>query len=155
MQQILQQQLKLEEVIKADKLKGRGKLIANIQVRGNWFFSIFNQELKSYGISEVQFNVLRILKGKHPQPLSSGDISKSLISQNSDVTRVVDRLVKKGLVNRERPEENRRMVLITLTEEGLKKVEETKGVATPILEKTNVWTDEEVQVLNKLLDKLE
>jgi len=147
--------MKLEEVIKADKLKGRGKLIANIQVRGNWFFNIFNQELKSYGISEVQFNVLRILKGKHPQPLSSGDISKSLISQNTDVTRVVDRLVKKGLVNRERPEENRRMVLITLTEEGLKKVEETKGVAKPILEKTNVWTDEEVEILNNLLDKLE
>ena len=147
--------MKLEDIIETNKLEGRKKVIANIQVRGNWFFSLFNQELKKYDISEVQFNVLRILKGKHPQQLSAGDINKSLISNTTDVTRVVDRLVKKGLVNRERPEENRRMVLISLTEEGLKKIEETKNVLKPILDKTNVWSDEEVEILNKLLDKLE
>jgi MarR family transcriptional regulator, 2-MHQ and catechol-resistance regulon repressor len=147
--------MKLEDIIESNKLKGRKKVIANIQVRGNWFFSLFNQELKKFEISEVQFNVLRILKGKHPQPLSIGDINKSMISQSSDVTRIVERLVKKKLVTRERPEENRRMVLISLTEEGILKVEATKNILKPILEKTDVWTDDEVETLNKLLDKLE
>jgi MarR family transcriptional regulator, 2-MHQ and catechol-resistance regulon repressor len=154
-QQILHKQMKLENILGVKNLTDRKKVIANIQYRGNWFFSLFNQELKPYDLSEVQFNVLRILKGKHPQPLSSGDIINLLVSQASDVTRIVDRLVKKGLVKREIPDENRRMVLISLTENGLNKVDETKNILKPILEKTNVWTNEEIKILNKLLDKLD
>lgn len=147
--------MKLEDKIDLSNSSDRIKAIANVQVRGNWFFSLFNKELKEFGITEVQFNILRILKGRHPQPLPIGDISKSLISQASDVTRIVDRMVKKELVSRERPEENRRMVLVSLTKDGLEKVENTKNILNPIVEKTKVWTDEEVSILNQLLNKLE
>ncbi len=150
--------MKLEKIVNIDQIeKGvapRKRVIANIQVRGNWFFSLFKQTLKPYDLSEVQFNVLKILNAKHPEPLSASDISNLLISQASDVTRIIDRMIKKGLVRREVPEENRRMVLVSLTAEGLQKVAETKNVVDEIAVNTEVWSDEEVETLNKLLDKL-
>ncbi len=151
--------MELGKIVDIEQIKKnitpREKVVANIQVRGNRFFSLFAKQLKPYGISEVQFNVLKMLNTKHPKPLSAGEISKLLISQASDVTRIIDRMLKKGLVNREVPQENRRMILISLTDEGLKKVEETKNVVNEIVSATNVWSDEEVDTLNKLLDKLE
>ena len=150
--------MKLEEIVNIDQIKEdvspRERIIANIQVRGNWFFYLFKQALKPFDISEVQFNVLKILKAKHPEPLSAGDISNLLISQASDVTRIIDRMIKKGLVNREVSEENRRMVLVSLTDYGLKKVKETDHIVDEIVAKTQVWTEKEVETLNKLLDKL-
>jgi DNA-binding MarR family transcriptional regulator len=151
--------MKLEDIVNINKIEDnvsdRKKVVANIQVRGNWFFSLFKQALKPYDLSEVQYNVLRILNGKHPEPLSSGEISNSLISQASDVTRIVDRLIQKGLVAREIPEGNRRLVLISLTKDGLNKLKETKDVLNQVFQKTNVWTKDEVKTLNTLLDKLE
>lgn len=151
--------MKLEEIIDINKLtkniSPRERLVANIQVRGDRFFYLFKQVLKPHGISEVQFNVLEALKNNHPKALSSGEISSMLISQASDVTRIVDRMVKKGFVSREIPAENRRLVMVSLTEVGLKKVEDAQSVMDEIVAKTQVWTDEEVALLNKLLDKLE
>ncbi|OJJ15515.1 hypothetical protein BKI52_37140 [marine bacterium AO1-C] len=151
--------MKLEKIIDINKLtkdiSPRERLVANLQVRGNRFFYLFKQVLKPYDISEVQFNVLEALRNNQPDPLSAGEISKMLISEASDVTRIIDRMVKKGLVKRETPANNRRMVLVSLTEAGLKKSEEAKDIIHEITAKTEVWTDEEVILLNKLLDKLE
>lgn len=151
--------MKLEKIVNIHQIdpeiSPRKKLVANIQVRGNWFFSVFKQILKPYGITEMQFNVLKILNAKHPEPVSAGDISNLLISQASDVTRIIDRMIKKGLVKRVVPEENRRVVLVSLTAEGMNKVEETKNVVDKVMAKTEVWSEEEVETLNNLLDKLE
>ena len=150
--------MKLEEIVNIDQIKEdvspRERIIANVQVRGNWFFYLFKQALKPFDISEVQFNVLKILKAKHPEPLSAGDISNLLISQASDVTRIIDRMIKKGLVNRGVSEENRRMVLVSLTDRGLKKAKETDHIVDEIVFKTQVWSEKEVETLNKLMDKL-
>ncbi len=147
---------KIVDIAQIDKdLDQRKKVIANLQVRGNWFFSLFQRTLKPYDISEVQFNVLKILKAKHPAPLSAGAISSLLISQASDVTRIIDRMIRKGLVERKVLEENRRMIAVSLTRKGLKKVEETNNVVSEIVTRTKVWTDEEVKLLNRLLDRLE
>ena len=150
--------MKLEEIVNINQIgkeiSPREKVVANIQVRGSRLFSAFNQALKPFGLSEVQFNVLKILSAKHPEAIPAGDISNLLISQASDVTRIIDRMLKKGLVKREVPEENRRMVLVSLTEEGVKKVKETRNVVSEIVTKTEVWSDEEVAILNKLLDQL-
>ena len=151
--------MKLEKIVdiyQIDPSVGpRERVIANIQVRGNRFFYLFKQFLKPYAISEVQFNVLKILNEKHPEPLSAGEISSLLISQASDVTRIIDRMILKKLVKREVPEQNRRTVLVSLTKEGLNKIKDTNHIVDQVLAKTKVWTDEEVETLNRLLDKLE
>jgi len=67
-----------------------------------------------------QYNVLRILRGSHPAALPSGEIATRMISRDPDITRLVDRLEKRGLVARIRGRQDRRVVEVTITDEGLK-----------------------------------
>jgi DNA-binding MarR family transcriptional regulator len=66
-----------------------------------------------------QYNVLRILRGSHPKALTAGEIGGRTIPRDPDVTRLVDRLVDRGLVKRTRSEEDRRVVEIEITRKGL------------------------------------
>ncbi len=77
------------------------------------------QMLKTEGISLTQYNVLRILRGA-PGGLTCGEIASRMITRDPDVTRLLDRLEKRGLVSRCRESKDRRMVLTRITPEGLK-----------------------------------
>jgi DNA-binding MarR family transcriptional regulator len=66
-----------------------------------------------------QYNVLRILRGSHPAKLASGEIADRMISRDPDVTRLVDRLNRRGLVSRTRGRQDRRVVEIGITGKGL------------------------------------
>jgi DNA-binding MarR family transcriptional regulator len=74
--------------------------------------------LKRDGLSVTQFNVLRILRGAGDQPLTCGDIARQLINKDPDVTRLLDRLDKRGFVERFRSEQDRRVLLTRLAPEG-------------------------------------
>ena len=74
--------------------------------------------LKQGGLSGTQFNVLRILRGAGDQPLTCGDIARQLINKDPDVTRLLDRLDRQGLVERLRSEQDRRVLLTRLSSEG-------------------------------------
>src|SRR5215211_3825704 len=79
-----------------------------------------DQELKQMeGISISQYNILRILRGARPRAIKSSDIADRMIYRDSDVTRLVDRLSKQGLVGREQDPEDRRVVLVRITDAGL------------------------------------
>ena len=65
-----------------------------------------------------QYNVLRILRGSHPIKLASGEIAERMISRDPDVTRLVDRLTRRGLVSRARGRQDRRVVEVGITEKG-------------------------------------
>ena len=70
-------------------------------------------------LSPSQFNVLRILRGSHPAPLASSMIGERTIAPDPDVTRLVDRLNARGLVKRTRSDEDRRVVMVAITVNGL------------------------------------
>lgn len=88
----------------------------------------FNDELsvltKQYGISLPQFNVLRILRGQKGQPANLSTLNQRMIHKMSNTTRLVDKLIEKGLVERCVCENNRRKVEITITTSGLSLLEE-------------------------------
>ncbi len=65
-----------------------------------------------------QYNVLRILRGSHPTRLACGDIAERMISRDPDITRLVDRLSRRGLVSRARGRRDRRVVEVGITEKG-------------------------------------
>jgi DNA-binding MarR family transcriptional regulator len=65
-----------------------------------------------------QYNVLRILRGSHPTKLPCGDISDRMITRDPDITRLVDRLNRRGLVTRSRSRHDRRVVEVGITEKG-------------------------------------
>jgi DNA-binding MarR family transcriptional regulator len=71
-----------------------------------------------------QYNVLRILRGSHPSPLTCGDIVERMIDRDPDVTRLVDRLEKQGLVQRLRNARDRRIVEVTISAKGLALVQQ-------------------------------
>ena len=78
--------------------------------------------LKAEDLSSTQYNVLRILRGA-PEGLPCGEIASRLITRDPDVTRLLDRMEKRGLIARTRESRDRRMVLARLTPEGLKLVD--------------------------------
>lgn len=74
---------------------------------------------RSEGISQSQYNILRILRGARPNAVKISEIADRMITRDPDVTRLVDRLIRQGLVSRERDSHDRRVVLVEITEEGL------------------------------------
>ena len=77
-----------------------------------------SEVFKAVELSPTQYNVLRILRGA-AEPLTCGEIAKRMITRDPDITRLVDRLEKRGLTSRSRESRDRRTVLVQITEEGL------------------------------------
>jgi DNA-binding MarR family transcriptional regulator len=80
------------------------------------------QILKAEDLSATQYNVLRILRGA-PEGLACGEIASRMITRDPDVTRLLDRLKKRGLISRSRDSRDRRTVMARITPEGLKVLE--------------------------------
>ena len=74
---------------------------------------------RTEGLSLSQYNILRILRGARPKAVRISEIADRMITRDPDVTRLVDRLIKQGLVQRERCTDDRRVVLVEITGAGL------------------------------------
>ena len=77
------------------------------------------QVLKGEDLSSTQYNVLRILRGT-PEGLSCGEVADRMITRDPDITRLLDRLEKRGLISRKRETKDRRTVMAKISPEGLK-----------------------------------
>lgn len=80
--------------------------------------------MQRFGLTLQQYNVLRILRGVHPDPLPTMEIAERMIEKTPGVTRFLDRLEEEGLVRRERSSEDRRRVHAWITAEGLARLDE-------------------------------
>ena len=96
------------------------KAYFNFLKTGSWIEERIKEALKPYNLTHSQLNALYILMEHDPSPVSVNEIKKSILVSNPDVTRLMDRLVKKGYVVRETCPDNRRKVDICLSEEGRK-----------------------------------
>jgi DNA-binding MarR family transcriptional regulator len=72
-----------------------------------------------YDLTPQQYNALRLLRGRHPGRLPTLELASRLVSRAPDITRLLDRLERRGLIDRDRPASNRRVVEVGITEEGL------------------------------------
>jgi DNA-binding MarR family transcriptional regulator len=75
--------------------------------------------LRAAGLSATQYNVLRILRGAAPEGLTCGETGSRMVTHDSDITRLFDRLEKRGLISREREARDRRVVKARITRQGL------------------------------------
>ena len=111
--------------------------------------------LKRYGISSAQYNVLRILRGAGPKGLSCSGIAERLITVEPDVTRLLMRMEKLGLLLRRRDGDDRRVVTATATKRGLRLLDE---VELPLqnLQKQQfaLLSDDELETLIGALEKV-
>jgi len=118
--------MKLEDELQTNKFANEGqKAIINILFTSHWLRTRINGYLKPFDLTHEQYNVMRILKGKHPENMCVKDIGARLIEKNSNVPRILDRLERKRLIKRQQSKEDRRETITGLTENGLKLLEET------------------------------
>lgn len=146
----------LEQIIKTNgPLPLRKKTVLNIAYSSIWMKDEVIAVLKPYDISVEQFNVLRILRGKNDSPTNLQDIQERMINKMSNTTRLVDKLILKGLVERFVCKKNRRKVDIFITEQGLKLLNEVSLVVEQTENRiTSGLSIQELETLNTLLTKL-
>lgn len=112
--------------------------------------------LEPYDLTPQQYHVLRILRSAHPEPLPTLEIGSRMIEQCPGVTRLLDRLVEKGLVWRERGEDDRRQVHCSLTAEGLSALETAQeAIQLANREVLGHFTPAEVLALVALLERID
>lgn len=148
--------MRIERFLKTNKkLPVSLKVVINILVLGGKFRWRINNFVKAYGVSEPQFNVLRILRGQDEEPANLQKIQKRMVHRTSNTTRHIDKLVEKELVERIIPKENRREVEITITQKGLDLLAKIDPHFTELENRMVANLDEkEVKELNRLLEKI-
>ena len=147
--------MKLEEAIQTNKFKSEvHKASINLLYSAWWIKTILTKELKEYGLTHEQYNVLRILKGKHPESLCVKDIAGRMIEKNSNVPRIIDRLVIKKLVKRGTSSQDRRETNITLTGAGLSILESSTQEVNKTINSQLHISEEEAEQLNRLVEKM-
>jgi DNA-binding MarR family transcriptional regulator len=90
----------------------------NLLKTSSWVEERVKEALKPFGLTHAQLNALHLLYEDDPEPVSAAELKTRILVSNPDVTRLLDRLVKKGYVLRETCPENRRKIDISLTESG-------------------------------------
>jgi DNA-binding MarR family transcriptional regulator len=131
------------------------KAHVNILFTGSWLSSGTSHALKPLGISVHQFNVLRILRGMHPNPGSIKEITDRMIDKSSNASRLVDKLIAKGLVQKSKCSEDNRRAEVVISDHGLSLLREaTERVDNFTYTFANNLSEPEVATLNQLLDKL-
>jgi DNA-binding MarR family transcriptional regulator len=130
------------------------KLALNLMFTNNWILESQSRLLKPYSFTQPQYNVLRILRGSFPEPLTVNSIIDRMLDRMSNVSRLVDKLLEKGYVHRAQSTDDRRAVDIIISEKG-------KEILAEIDELQSVWevnfstiSPEDAEKLNDLLDIL-
>lgn len=147
--------MKIEDVLKSSvPMDISKKILMNIIYTQNIISENFNEILKPYEISSEQFNVLRILRGQKGNPANMCVIQERMLAKTSNTTRLVDKLLLKGLVTREVCPDNRRKIEVLITTKGLHLLEELEP---KVIDHehffSNKLTEEEKLQLNLLLEK--
>ena len=148
--------MKIEEELNQNKFQNiQHKAMVNIRFTSNFISNIQNSFLNSYGLTEPQFNILRILRGAKGE-LNINTIKERMIEKSPNLTRLMDKLDTKRFIIRSISADDRRVVFAEITEIGLEiltvldaAINEKKNILVP-----DSLTDEEAETLSLLLDKV-
>lgn len=133
----------------------REEVLLNLAVASTLIENDLEKSISEFGITGTQYNVLRILKGVYPEGHPRCEIMMRMIEKAPDITRLIDRLEKQEMVERDRTSEDRRMSITRITEKGLKIVNDIQ----PKLDKLNSiitknLNNEECKILSGLIEKI-
>jgi len=112
--------MEIGKVINSNKFdNNHHKSIVNLIYTYGWITNLLRQHISKYDITLQQYNVLRILRGHQPNPATINLIKERMLDKMSDASRIVERLVHKGLVDRKLNLNDRRALDILINEKGL------------------------------------
>jgi len=148
--------MRLEDEIRQDKgfRSQQQKAMVNIFYTEGWLRNRLSETLKPYDLTSQQYNVLRILRGSNPKPMSTSCVRSRMLDKMSDVSRIVDRLFKKTLVDKQVCSTDKRLVDVFITDAGLTLLDEIDESMDGMDKMFAAITDEEAATLNQILDKL-
>jgi DNA-binding MarR family transcriptional regulator len=129
------------------------KMSINIIYTANWLNEKMGQILSTEDITQQQYNILRILRGSEC-PLSTLKIRERMLDKMSDTSRIVDRLIVKGLVEKFACVKDKRLVDITVTKKGLQLLEKLDALNEQIDSILKGVSEKEAHTMNQILDKL-
>jgi DNA-binding MarR family transcriptional regulator len=141
--------------IHQDKFRNeRHKAVVNLLFTYGWTVERLKQVVAEEDITHQQFNILRILRGNHPTPLSTLTIRERMIDKMSDTSRIVDRLLSKGLVKKVICKKDRRLVDVTITDRGLRLLERLDKKQNEMDDILSNLSEKVASTLSSLLDKI-
>ena len=145
---------KIDQEIKTRFENNKHRFVTNLIFTANWFQSNFASFIKPFGISTQQFNVLRILRGAQNW-VNMNDIKQLMIDKTPNTTRLSDKLLDKGYVERRRCDHDRRVVFLKITDRGLDLLSDIdKTDALYFHESMDRISEEEAILFSDLLDNL-
>lgn len=130
------------------------RAFVNLIYTVSWFQNRFQAYLKPRGLTPQQYNILRILRGQQGNPLPLNAVKARMLERNSDTSRIIDRMVRKGLIDRKTCKDDRRQVDLTLTPAGYKLLDSVGLDLDPVIGSLHCLSDAEQTSLNTILDKL-
>lgn len=148
--------MRLEEAIQQVRFQSEyQKTGVNLLYTASWFSTELSRALKGHGISWQQFNIMRILRGQKGCPLTLKSITERMIDPMSNTSRLVDKLVSKGLVERRVDTCDRRQIAISLTESGHEHLDNASKTVEQLGKQLFSHVDEgDLRQLNDLLDSI-
>ncbi len=148
--------MKIEEVIQSKIDNPHLRAVVNIRYTSNWMSTIQNNFMSKFSLTMPQFNILRILRGAK-EAITVNNVKQRMVEKSPNTTRLMDKLIDKGLIERERCLDDRRVVYVKISEEGLKLLSEIDAAlqkeGREVLVIENL-TEQEACQLSDLLDKL-
>lgn len=143
-----------EDDIQSKFINERVKANLNVLYTANWIYNKMSANLKPFGLTHEQFNVLRILRGKHPDFMNQKDVLSRMVAPNSNLTLIIKKLIGKNLVKVNQSAEDKRAYEINLTEDGLLKLKEVDEFIRSQKDGFSSLSESEAFHLNALLDKI-
>ena len=146
--------MSLETDIQQTKFRNEyQKTLINLVYTFNWVSEQNKKFFEREDITSQQFNILRILRGAG-KPLSTLQIRQRMLDKMSDTSRIVDRLIIKGLVKKVVCKSDRRLVDVSISEQGLELLEKLDLSSDEMDSVLKNLSIEEAELLNSLLDKI-
>lgn len=145
--------MKIEDEIKQQRfVSPHQKAVVNLLYTTNWLLAKQKDIFKSHNITLQQFNIMRILRGQHPKSISATEIKARMLDKNSDVSRLLDRMIAKGLVTKRTSISDKRAADVNLTDDGLSLLADMDKVQQK-LDNILVLSEADALQLSDLLDK--
>ena len=142
----------IDDIVKSNFPNDKARLVANLVYTVGWINNIMNEALKPYGVSMQQYNILSILRGQGEWAKMSL-VKERMIQDSPNATRMSDKLLKKGLIERKRGEEDRRVVYVRITLEGKKLLEELDKADNKLKEAMKErLTNKDAKEMSRILD---
>lgn len=143
----------IDKEIKSAFANNRQKAVINILFSSNWIRNMNNVVMSKHKISLQQYNILRILRGAGDK-MNMQNVKERMIDKSPNATRLTDKLIEKGLIERIRSDDDRRVVYIKVTKLGLDVLLDLDGPTDDLVKTYDTLTEEEAGQLSDLLDKL-